>query len=373
MNLRRILQIVASSRGGAAELIRCLVKGLDPAEFESIVIMPDDGGHVGEADFAALGARLERFAFAAGFSLHEFLRLRRFVRSGKFDVLHVHGARAALWGRLAAMGPRRPRIVFGVHGLSIVHYTGPKRRVLVGIERLLGRMTDATLCDSHVERAEVLKWKLSSPDRAHVVWNGIDLDRLTDHSGGRVAARAAMGLPKYGAVLVTICRLNKPRDFATLLGGMAEIVRVRPDTRLLIVGDGPLRPHIEALVAQRRLGECVQLLGLVREVSAVLAAADVALLITKGWEGLPLFALEAMAMGLPLIISDVGGNKEAVLDGKTGCVIPQMDVPALVRAALDLLENPERAGQMGEAGAARVRQNFDLRVMAAKTAAFYRR
>lgn len=373
MKRHRVLQIVASSRGGAAELLRCLVKGLDPAEFESVVVMPDDGGHVLEADFAALGVRLERFALDTGFRLHEFMRLRRFVRGGSFDVIHVHGARAALWGRLAALGPSRPRIVFGVHGLSIVHYTGLKRSFLVGVERLLGRMTDATLCDSHVERTDVLKWKIARPHQARVVWNGIDLERLIEPPGGKAAARAALGLSAREAVLVTVCRLNKPRDFETLLGAMPAIIGVRPDTRLLIVGDGPLRPQVEALVGQHRLGEHVRLLGLVRNISEVLAAADIALLITKGWEGLPLAALEAMAMGLPLIISDVGGNTEAVLHGETGLVIPQADVAALVRATFDLLQNPGQAREMGEAGAARVRENFDLRIMAAKTAAFYRR
>lgn len=368
----RVLQLVASSRGGAAELIRCLVKGLDPVEIESVVVMPDDGGHVGEADFAALGTRLERFALDAGFSLHEFLRLRRFVRGGKFDVIHVHGARGALWGRLAAMGPGRPRVVFGVHGLSIVHYTGLKRRILVGIERLLGRMTDATLCDSHAERSDVLKWKIATGDRVRVVWNGIDFERWIIPPGGRDAARAALGLSAREAVLVTVCRLNKPRDFETLLGGMAEIVRVRPDTRLLVVGDGPLRPQVEVLVGQHKLGEHVRLLGLVRDVSEVLAAADVALLVTKGWEGLPLAALEAMAIGLPLVISDVGGNKEAVLDGKTGYVIPQADAPALANAVLYLLDHPEKAKQMGGSGAARARENFSLYTMAAKTAEAYR-
>jgi glycosyltransferase involved in cell wall biosynthesis len=369
---RRVLQVVASSRGGGAELIRCLVKGLDPAEFESIIVMPDDGGHVGVTDFVELGASLKRFAFEAGFSLSEFWRLRRLVRGGKFDVIHLHGARAALWGRLAAFGPGRSQIVFGVHGLSIVHYRGLQRRLLVGVERLLSRMTDATLCDSGAERADVLKWKIAKPQRAHVIWNGIDLDRLVPPPGGRDAARAALGLSGNDGVLVTVCRLHKPRDFETLLNGMAGIVRAKSNARLLIVGDGPLRLHVGSLIAQYGLEEHVQLLGLVRNLGEVLAASDVALLITRGWEGLPLAALEAMAMGLPLVISNVGGNSEAVLDGRTGCVIPQGDASALIRAVLDLLENPAKAKQMGKAGAARVREHFNLHIMANKTAEVYR-
>lgn len=370
--VRRVLQIVASSRGGGAEVLRCLVKGLDAHEFESHVIMPDDGGHVGEADFNELGAPLYRFRLDASFNLSEFLRLRRFVRGRHFDLVHVHGARAALWGRLAACGPGRPRIVFGVHGLSIVHYSGLKRTLLVGLERVLRSTTDVTLCDSNVERDDVLKWKIATPAKTRVIWNGIDLDRLRIPPRDRATARTRLQLADNMPTVVTICRLNKPRDFETLLAGMAQIVQAQPLTRLLIVGDGPLRSQVEALITQHRLTDQVRLLGLVRDVGEVLAAADMALLITAGWEGLPLSALEAMAMGLPLIISDVGGNREAVMNGETGYVIPPQDVAAFVTAALALLNDPAQAHRMGEVGARRVQQQFSLQRMTGQVADVYR-
>jgi glycosyltransferase involved in cell wall biosynthesis len=368
----RVLQIVASSRGGGAEVVRCLVKGLDPREFASEVVMPDDGGHIGPADFEALGAHLEQLALEAGFSVGTWLRLRNFINRGHFDIVHVHGARAALWGRLAVLGSSRPRVVFGVHGLSIVHYSGLKRQGLVSLERALRAVTDRTLCDSLAEREEVLKWHLAAPERTQVVWNGIDVDRLISRRLSRGAARAQLGLDAEASVLITVCRLNKPRDFKTLLAGVAELVRAQPNLRLLIVGDGPQRPQVEALVAQHCLETHVRLLGLVPHVGDCLAAADIALLITAGWEGLPLSALEAMSLGLPLIISDVGGNREAVIDGETGLVIPPGDVAAFVRAGQLLLAQPGRASQMGQAGARRAQTHFTLSNMAAKIAEIYR-
>jgi glycosyltransferase involved in cell wall biosynthesis len=327
---------------------------------------------VGEKDLAEVGAALHCFQLDRGFNLKEWWRLRRFVRGDHFDIVHVHGARAALWGRLAAIGPGRPRIVFGVHGLSIVHYTGLKRWLLVSIERLLRRVTDATVCDSNVERDEVVQWQIAAPEQAHVIWNGIDLERLLNPPRDRAAARSQWRLAEDTLALVTVCRLNKPRDFGTLLAGMAQIVRARPTTHLLIVGDGPLRPQVEALIAQYQLQDHVRLLGLVRDVGEVLAAADMALLITAGWEGLPLVALEAMALGKPLIISDVGGNREAVLDGETGCLIPQRDVATFVSAALDLINDPIKRQTIGAAGARRVQQHFSLQIMAAKVTEVYR-
>lgn len=367
----RVLQIVASSRGGGAEVVRCLVKGLDARTFESVVIMPDDGGQVSAADFAALNVPLQRFALDAGGSVSEFLRLRKFVRGGRYDIVHVHGTRAALWGRLAAVGPRRPRLVFGVHGLSIVHYTGLKRTLLVSIERLLRRITDMTLCDSHVERTDVLKWKIAAPDRARVIWNGIDLDRLFVPPRDRARIRARLGLSEATPILITVCRLNKPRDFETLLAGLAHIARACPEVQLLIVGDGPQRAHVEALITQYQVAQHVRLLGLVQDVGEILAAADVAVLITAGWEGLPLSALEAMALGLPLIISDVGGNREAIVNGTTGYLVPPRDAAAFAQTAIGLLNDRSQALRLGQAGAARVRREFGLQTMSSKVAEVY--
>ena len=108
------------------------------------------------------------------------------------------------------------------------------------------------------------------------------------------------------------------------------------------------------------------------DVGEVLAASDIALLITAGWEGLPLAALEAMAMGLPIIISDVGGNREAVVPGETGYLIPQRDRLAFVQATLELLNDPIKTHAMGESGARRVRDHFSLQTMAMKVTHIYR-
>jgi len=367
----RVLQIVASSRGGGAEVMRCLVKELDPARYEATIIMPDDGGQLDAADFEAIGARCLRFDITAGFSLREWWRLRRFVRGGRFDIIHCHGARAALWARMAAIGPRRPRIVFAVHGLSIVHYTGLKRAVLLGIERALQAVTDITLCDSDSEAADVIRYGIAPAGRTKIVYNGIDLDRFDRTPYERAAARTALGLDTAQPALVTVCRLDKPRDFDTLLRAMQPVVVQLPTARLLIVGDGSLRPGIRDQVQRLDLEDNVQLLGIVRDVSQVLAAADVFVLSTRGWEGLPLAPLEAMAMRLPVVISDVGGNRRAVQDGVTGLVVPPCQVQALTDALLRLLRDRPTAHQMGRQGRDRVVRQFSAKRMAAETMAIY--
>ena len=367
----RVLQIVASSQGGGAELMRCLVKELDPARYESAVIMPGDGGQLSAADFEAIGARCLRFDISAGFSLREWWRLRRFVRGNRFDIVHCHGARAAFWARVAAIGPRRPKIAFGVHGLSIVHHRGLKRVLLLGIERVLQVVTDITLCDSDAERSDVIRYGIAPPQRARTIYNGIDIDRLDRSSYEQASTRAALGLDIAQPILVTVCRLNKPRDFDTLLRATQAVIAQLPTARLLIVGDGPLRPAIEGQIQALNLEENVRLLGIVRDIGLVLATADVFVLSTWGWEGLPLAPLEAMAMHLPVVISDVGGNRKAVQDGVTGLVVPPCQPQALADALLRLLQDRPAAQQMGHRGYDRVVREFSAQRMAAEAMEIY--
>jgi glycosyltransferase involved in cell wall biosynthesis len=260
-----------------------------------------------------------------------------------------------------------------VHGLSIVHYHGLKRAVLLGIERVLQAVTDITLCDSDAERDDVIRYGVAAPTRTQTVYNGIDLQRLDSAPHERVVARAALGLLAAQPIMVTVCRLRRPRDFETLLLATQTVVAQLPAAKLLIVGDGPLRPAIEDRIRTLSLGQNVCMLGFVRDIGQVLAAADAFVLSTQGWEGLPLAPLEAMALRLPVVISDVGGNREEVQDGVTGWVVPPRQPRILADALLRLLRDRSAAHQMGQQGRERVIHKFSARRMAADIMAIYGR
>jgi glycosyltransferase involved in cell wall biosynthesis len=333
--------------------------------------MPDDGGHITAADFQVLGTPCLRFDLAEGFDVREWWRLRRFVRGAQFDIVHCHGARAALWGRLAAAGPHRPRNVASVQGLSVVHYRGIRRFALMRLERTLQTATDATLCASAAEREEVIRYRLAPPGRTFTVHNGIDLERVVHSSYDRAKERSNLALRPAQPTLVTVCRLHKPRDFDTLLRAMREVLAELPATMLLVAGDGPLRPLIEDRIRDWGLTPSVRLLGVVRDIGALLAAADVYVLSTQGWEGLPLAPLEAMAMCLPVVISDVGANSEIVSDEVTGLVVPARQPGALADALLRLLRDRDGARQMGRLGHDRAVNRFSARRMAQQTMTIY--
>jgi glycosyltransferase involved in cell wall biosynthesis len=404
-----VLELVASSRGGGAVHVRDLALGLDPTRLAVQLGMAEDGGNVGREDFVNIP--FHPLDIATGFSLSAIWQLCRLLPT--VDIVHLHGARAALFGRLAALtlGHRRPRVIYSIHGFAAPHYPTPRRQVLLAVEHGLAPVTDLWICVSHAEKEALLEAGLADARRVHVIWNGIDLQRFlprtergteyqprtergteyqprtergteyqprtergTEYQDTALQpqeARLALGVPADSFVVTSICRLFRPRDFPTLLGAFQQVRERLPHAHLLIVGDGPLRPQVEATMAALHLEDTVHLLGMRRDVPRLLRATDVLVLASKGWEGLPLTVLEAMASSLPVVASDVGGTREAIVDGETGVLFPPGDAAALAQGILSLAGDPLLAQQMGQRGLARVREHFTFQRMARETAALY--
>jgi glycosyltransferase involved in cell wall biosynthesis len=368
-----ILELTASSRGGGAVHVRDLVRTLDPGRFAPTVAMAQDGGNVTAADFTEWGVSFQQLDIASGPSLTGLLILRRLLKQGSFDILHCHGARAALHGRLAAasLGNGRPKVLFSVHGFAAPHYGLPRRTILLGIERALMPVTDAVICVSDAERQDFLQAGFGPPERIHLVRHGIDARRFRGVVVDKAEQRADLGLPSHGRVVTTICRLYRPRDFTTLLTGFAMVRDELGDAHLLIVGDGPYRPRIESLVHGLNLEPHVTLAGFRRDIPQILAISDVFVLSTAHWEALGLTLLEAMASQVPVVASDVGGIKEAMIDQETGILVPPQDPAALSEALLDLLVDEQHAMVMGQKGRERVERLFMLDRMGRETMAVY--
>ena len=369
----RVLQVIASSRGGGAEHVRCLVHGMDRQRYAFTVVMPEDGGHVTGADLIALdGTCFVALGLSAGFSLGVLLRLRGVMRQGQYQIAHCHGMRAALYARLASLTLRpQPKLVFSIHGFAAPHYMPPKRQALLGLERCLAEATDAWVCVSRAERDALLRSGVAPAARVHLIRNGIEWQRFASVQEQRASMRETLRLPAGAFVATTVCRLYRPRDFSTLLRAFQQVRAALPQTHLLIVGDGPLRDKVEQEMAALSLTQVVHLLGMRRDVPQILGATDVFVLASKGWEGLPLTVLEAMAASVPVVASDVGGTREAVLDGETGYLFQPGDVAALALHLRALADDPVLARQVGQRGQARIRELFTAERMARETAALY--
>lgn len=360
----RILQIVASSQGGAAEHVVCVSKRINGSRFDFTVVMSEDDGNIIPSDFEKLGVKVVLFSISKGFSLTELLKLWTFIRSYGFDIVHCHGTRAAIFGRLAAgLSKRRPKIAYTIHGFHALHYVNPcKRELMLTLERLLGAFTDAVICVSYSDMESVVKAKLIKKEKVFTVWNGVNIKSFRDIILNKQVKRKELGISVDAFLLTTICRLHPQKDFTTLLRAFKLTLEELPRSQLLVVGDGPLREDLEVQIKRLGLETKVILTGVRRDIPEILAITDVFVLSTL-WEGLPIVLLEAMASAKPVIASDVCGNREVVVNKETGILVSPGDHTAMARAILELARDPEKAKEMGKKGLARVKENFTAEKM----------
>ena len=276
-------------------------------------------------------------------ALAELVRLVRRVRP---DIVHTSSSKAGVLGRAAAWAAGVPIRLFTVHGWAFAASGGGASLLYRWADRLVSPLTTATICVSELERETGLAARTCRADRTVVIPNAVDVR-------GAPRSRTTRRRP----LLVAVGRLRPPKDFDTLLRALALLPDAQFDAA--IVGDGPQRRELEALLVQLGLEERVRLEGERRDVPALLARADVFVLSSRS-EGLPVSVLEAMAAGLPVVASAVGGVAELVLDGETGVLVRPGDPEALAAALGPLLADPALRRRLGDAGRARAEAVFDL-------------
>ena len=333
--------------GGAQTYLMVLVPGL--VEQFDVTVAAWGPGPLREAVEAA-GARyvpLQHVRRAVSpvhdpLGLLELVRLFRRVRP---DIVHANSSKAGVLGRLAARIARVPVSVFTVHGWAFMQYHGAASTMYLWLDRLVRPLTTAFVCVSETTRAAGIRARTCPGATTTVIPNAVDVS---------AAPRAALtGEPPR---VVSVGRLKEPKDFVSLVRALAQ---VDAPFRAAIIGDGPDRSLIEEAIRATGLGDRVELLGERADVPAQLAASDVFVLSSLS-EGMPISVLEAMAAGLPVVASAVGGVPELVVEGETGLLVPPGDPDALGAALQRVLADGELRRSLGAAARRRAEERFDL-------------
>jgi glycosyltransferase involved in cell wall biosynthesis len=281
----------------------------------------------------------------------ELVRLARIVRAFDPDVLHLHSSKAGLVGRMLVR--RRMPTVMQPHSWSFFARTGRIRDATLRWERFGARWADVVLCVSEDERRLGIAEGVSAEYR--VLPNGVDLQAFPDpFSDDRSSARERLGLGKGEPLAICVGRLHRQKNQGALLDAWPAVRASVPDARLVLLGEGPDRDELAA-----RAVDGVTLGGQTNDVRSWLAAANVVAQPSR-WEGMSLSLLEALAAARSVVVTDVPGMSEVVVDG-VGAVVPPDDTPALAAALASRLGDPERADAEGAAGRARVESHHDRR------------
>lgn len=293
------------------------------------------------------------------------LRLARHIRQWKPDIVHSHMVHANILARVTQLFARVPTLVCTVHSIC----EGGR------VRETLYRFTDP-LCEvtTHVCQAGAARYiqvGAVPANKIRHVPNGVDTRIFRPDVKLRDTLRQEWGVSgKF--VWLAVGRIDTPKDYPNLLRAFSIIARDRPDSLLWLAGDGPLRTELDALVRDLEVQEQVRLLGIRRDIPQLMNAAD-AYVMSSAWEGLPMVLLEAHACGLPIVATDVGGDREVVIDGVTGFLVPPRQPEALAQAMEQMMQIEERARrQMGEKGREHIIQNYSLEHVVQRWEELYR-
>jgi L-malate glycosyltransferase len=357
-----------------------LIKGLGPGGAErlltSMAAVSGGGRFVYEAAYllpgkSHLAAELERAGVAVTCldapderNPAWTARLRRLLADRRYDAVHVHSPYVAGLARpvIASLPARvRPAVVSTEHNVWW-SYAAPSR------------VLNAQTCRSDVARIAVsadvrASMPASLRPGVEVLEHGVDLARVRAHADARDETRAELGVADGDVLVGTVANYREKKAYPDLLDAARQALDTEPSLRFVAVGQGPLATQIERRHAELGLGDRFRLLGRRDDAVRVLAACDVFTLASRN-EGLPVALMEALALGLPVAATAVGGIPEAVDDGVHGVLVPPGRPGQLARAYVDLARDPGRRGAMSTEARTRS-ERFDARRAAARIEEVY--
>ncbi len=366
----RVLRIVTRlNRGGPLRQLCALVPGLEAHGWRGPVLHGRCDAHEpdGTRDLEAAGAWLIPIeALQRGIHPREDWRALRAVidatRKFEPDLIHTHMGKAGALGRFVGRMTRTP-VVHTFHGHHF-DISALKSSAARFAERRLGTWTAGAICLSKRQYDDVAtRHDVLPPERVHVIEPGFD---IASFRAGAAGVERPQGGP---ARLVWTGRFVEVKDPWTLLAAME---RTSTPCELTMLGDGPLLDAVRAAVRQRALEDRVSVPGAVDDVAPHVAAADMLVLSSRS-EGTPISVLEAMALGVPPVVTAVGGLPDIVAHEETGLCVPPNDPAALASAIDRLASDPELRARIGAKAAGVAARRFAPERLAAETAALYER
>jgi glycosyltransferase involved in cell wall biosynthesis len=360
-----VCQLLHSLNVGGAEILAARLARRLRGSFRFVFACLDEIGPLGE-ELQREGFRVHELHRKPGLDLSCPMRLSRLLHTERVDIVHAHQYTPFFYSLAARLGGTRRPILFTEHGRHQPDFPRPKRIIA---NRLLLSRRDRVVGVGNAVREALIANEGLPKRRVEVLYNGVDVDAFAAQTN-RTAARAALGAAENEFVIIQVARLDYLKDHATALRTIARVVAKSPQTRLVLVGDGPESTTIESQVRELKIDDNVRLLGTRSDVDRLLPGADVFLL-TSASEGIPLTVIEAMAAGLPVVGTDVGGMNEVVADNATGFLTPAKDDAALANRLLRLAGDPNLRQHMGAAGRARAKDLFDEPRMCAEYQRLY--
>jgi L-malate glycosyltransferase len=348
------------------KVVSDLCRRLDPSRYDVAVYCTHVKGPLGEElESDGIAVFHQPVRRRAGHWLRP-ARIFRFLKEHRPDVVHTHNTAALLDSALAARAAGVPVLVHTDHSRRY-----PDRRRYVIAERWMSGLTDAFCAVSNHTREEIACLEGIPESRIEVVYNGLELPSVPGNVD-RSEMRASLGLDVGTPVIGMASRLEWQKGHDLFVAAMPLVLASIPSAVAVIVGGGSKEGEIREQIRRLGLEGRILLTGVRSDVPRLMAAFDL-FVMTSNFEGMPIAALEAMAVSLPIVSTAVGGVPEVVEDGVTGRLVEGRDPAKLAAQVVELLSDKGTLRRLGDAGRSRYEQRFRVASMIRGYDAIYRR
>ena len=384
----RVLHIITRlANGGAGENTLYSVNGIDPEKYTVDLA-------VGENNEPAMVEKIRISDRVTLRTIHGLRRdpspltelkaleeIRRTIREGNYAIVHTHGAKAGILGRIAAKKEGVPIIINGIHGITFSEEMGRLSRTMYRwIERWVARFTTHFVSVGHDIMQKYLDAGVGRAEEYTVIHSGMELDRFQragSLSPEEIASlREELGIPVTATVVAKISRLEKRKGYPHFLRAAQQLCRScspqQSGVYFLIVGDGPELEPMKEYAEELGIAEQVIFTGYRADVERMFAVADIVAL-TSLWEGLPRVLVQAAAVGRPIVTFNCDGAWEIVEEGRTGYIVGMRDEEALARQLDRLVADRKLREEMGRLARAKVDASWSREAMVSTIEELYER
>lgn len=332
----------------------CLIRGLSQESRMSIQEAAGAEGNLAEAKKSGVQIitipELVRYIDPVK-DLKALFRLISIFRRENPDIVHTHTSKAGILGRWAAFfSAKKPVIVHTPHGHIFWGYFNRwKTDLFIFLERLTARITDRIITLTEQEKQDHLRFAVAAEEKFAVIHSGVELRNFLDVFVDPEDMKEKLGIPQGSFVVGTVGRLTPVKGQKHLIEAAAKVVQQKPDSLFVFLGDGELLAGLTETASVLGIKDHLKFLGWRPDVADVMSAFDIFVLPSLN-EGMGKVLVEAMALGKPIIASNVGGIQDLIRHGENGLLVPPASSAILADAILDLYENPDTRKKMGEAG-----------------------
>jgi glycosyltransferase involved in cell wall biosynthesis len=298
------------------------------------------------------------------------VRLYLLFRSRRYHIVHTHSTKAGLLGRLAAWWAGVPVIIHTVHGVPFEMDGGRRARCYIALERLVGSRTHGVICVGEVLRQDIAAWNIVPDEKLFTVYSGVDFSSYVPRQSAS-ETKQQHGLSDAWPLVGCIGRLSEQKAQHYLIEAVALLTNKYPRIKLVLVGEGELRPFLEEQIHRLALSSNVSLLGECENIADLLNVFDVYAMSSQ-WEGVGRALTEAMYWGLPVVATPVNGVKELIHHEKTGLLVPPRTPMALAAAINRLVSDATLAKQLGANARQKAMELMDGRRMVLAIEEIYR-